>query len=560
MQPMNWFHKGIVTAAIFSAAAIFCLAPVGAARAQDATGELTIGPPQAVHLAPAQRDRASEERQRINFLSAMSNTEEHHIGVPVKPAELAPGQRGLVVQPRPLALRAGGGVTVTGKIDVTDKAQMDYDYVSPIAEASSAKAGNTILVTFNWGAVWSTDGGQTFTRLDPFALFGRPEGGAGFCCDQLALYVPSHQLLVWLMQGDADMEEKKGNTIRIMVAHGDDIAKRNFHFYDFTPKTVGHGTGEWFDFPDLAYSDGNLFMAFNRFDFGEQEKWLGSSVFRMPLDKLSTYEGFQYQYFNSDPQNGEFSVRFTQGADDKMFWGTTAAADMLLVREWRDADPQPGMVRQVAVAPFTEPTEGSVAGSEGPNGNPWLNRADARLTGGWVTDKTIGFTWTSGKIDKAEGNGGKYPYPHIRIAIVDRAAVEAGGSDPLKPIAEPHIWNSETAFAYPSAAPNGNGDVGLSMFYGGPKNYPSAAVGVLKPDADGKWNATLSFLAKSETTPRCATKGGVDDSCGKWGDYMSVRADADKPDGWYVAAHNETDHGGKERPKVSVTFGTFAAN
>ena len=109
----------------------------------------------------------------------------------------------------------------------------------------------------------------------PFALFEKPESGVGFCCDQLAIYVPKHDLMVWLMQGEADMEEKKGNTIRIMVAHGDDIAKRNFHFYDFTPNVVGHPTGEWFDFPDLAFSDGHLFMAFNRFDFGEHGAMAG---------------------------------------------------------------------------------------------------------------------------------------------------------------------------------------------------------------------------------------------------------------------------------------------
>ncbi len=556
MLAMTWLRKEIVTAC---AAALLCLATTGSPRAQEATGELTIGPPQAVHLAPAQRDRASEERQRFNFLSAMSNTEEHHVGVPLKEAKIPAGQRSLGNQPAPQAVRAAAGVTITSKIDVTAKAEMDYNYVSPIAEASSAKAGNTMLVTFNWGALWSTDGGQTFTRLDPYALFGRPEGGVGFCCDQLALYVPGHDLMVWLMQGEPDRETKEGSTIRIMVAHGDDIAKRNFHFYDFTPKTVGHPTGEWFDFPDLAFTDNNLFIAFNRFDFSDPEKWLGSSVFRMPLDKLSTYKGFQYQYFNSPPENGEFSVRFTQGASDAMYWGTAPASDTLLVRKWPDAAGQPGPVRQVAVSPFTEPNEKTIAGSEGPSGQPWLKRADARLTAGWVTDKTLGFGWTSGKIEEAAGNGGKFAYPHVRLAVIDRAAVDAAGSDPVKPIAEPHIWNSGLAFAYPSASPAANGDVGLSVFFGGPKNYPSAAVGVLKPDASGKWGATLTLLAKSETTPRCVTKDGVDDTCGKWGDYMSVRTDPDKPASWYVAAHTETDHGGNEQPKISVTYGAFSA-
>ncbi len=562
MTAQGWLRKDatrIVSTAC--AAIVFCLATGSASRAQDTTGKMTIGAPQAVTLPAAQRDRASEERQQKNFLSAMSNTEEHHLNVPVRMNKIPPGQRSLAEQPRPMAVEAAAGVTVTNRIDVTAKAQMDYNYVSPIAEASSAKDGNNILVTFNWGAAWSTDAGQTFTRLDPYALFGEPEGGNGFCCDQLALYVPSHDLMVWLMQGDADTQEKKPNTIRIMVAHGDDIAKRNFHFYDFTPTNVEHPEGEWFDFPDLAYTNGYLYMAFNRFNFDEKEKWLGSSVFRMPLDKLSTYEGFEYQYFNSDPENGEFSVRFTQGGDDKMFWGTAPSNNLILVREWPDAAAQPGPIREVGIEPYTEPSDKPATGPESPNGNPWLKRADSRLTAGWATDKTIGFAWTSGRIDDAEGNGGKFPYPHIRMAVIDRAAVEAGGTDTLKPIAEPHIWNSNMAFAYPSAAPNKNGDVGLSMFYGGPNMYPSAAVGVLKPDQNGKWDATLTQLAQGQITPRCITKTGVDETCGEWGDYMSVRADPNDPNGWYVAAHTEVDHGGAgEQPKVAVTLGTFTAN
>ena len=324
------FPKDVVkVAAIAGAAFLLCSAASGVARAQEATGQLSMGPAQAVHIPLLQLQRSGNEQKR-DFLASMSNIDEHHIAVPLKVAKVPFGQRSSQpVQPRPQAV-SKGGVTVNSKIDVTAKALMDYNYVSPIAEASAAKAGNTTLVTFNWGAVFSNDGGKTFSRLDPFALFGKPENSPGFCCDQLAMYIPKHDLLVWLMQGDADTKDKLGNTIRLMVAHGSDIAQHNFHFYDFTPKTVGHGSGEWFDFPDLAYSDNNLFMAFNRFDFGDPEKALGSTVIRMPLDKLATYGGFQYQYFNSAIDNGEFSVRFTQGADNTMFWASSPATDELL--------------------------------------------------------------------------------------------------------------------------------------------------------------------------------------------------------------------------------------
>src|SRR5207244_1541548 len=42
---------------------------------------------------------------------------------------------------------------------------------STIAEPSGASSGNVVLVSANWSAAYSTDGGTTFTQLDPTTVF-----------------------------------------------------------------------------------------------------------------------------------------------------------------------------------------------------------------------------------------------------------------------------------------------------------------------------------------------------------------------------------------------------
>ena len=63
------------------------------------------------------------------------------------------------------------------------------------------------------------------------------------------------------------------------------------------------------------------------------------------------------------------------------------------------------------------------------------------------------------------------PQPFVKIARVDDQTLDTVG--------EYHIWNSAYAFAYPSLARDPNGEIGVSVAFGGPSNYASTTVGYL---------------------------------------------------------------------------------
>ena len=63
-----------------------------------------------------------------------------------------------------------------------------------------------------------------------------PNDYGGFCCDQLALYDPSRNLWIWVLQYKPD--QAGNNAIRLAVARGDAaLAAGKFHYWDLTPSS-----------------------------------------------------------------------------------------------------------------------------------------------------------------------------------------------------------------------------------------------------------------------------------------------------------------------------------
>jgi hypothetical protein len=518
--------------------------------ADEAFTTAVLPAPQEADLSARAPQRASQE-QVARYREKLDRIRTHHVELPTREAAVPFSNfRSLnapMVKPRNEALFSDG-IDVQTKIAASSLAKMDYSYVSPVAEPSAAIQGNNMLVTFNWGAVWSGDGGKSFSQLDPFALFETPAPavGQGFCCDQVALYVPSHKLMIWLMQGSAD---DKGNTIRLLFAKDGDIALRKWRVHDFSPASIGNWENQWFDYPDMATTDKHLFISFNVFRTSNN-RFTRSVVLRFSLDELASYGTVNVGALSD---TDDFSPRFSQGAKNRMYWAVHKDTATLSVRSWADSAAQPERRKAVEIERWVRPSDESVAGSEGPNGRPWLKRLDGRITAGWATTDIVGFAWSSGKIAPEPGRAA-YPFPHVRVALLRQSDLEtATGS--ITPLEEPHIWNSLAAMAYPAAAPNSEGTVGLSLYFGGPKHYPSNAIGILRKQDSG-WGAVLTVLATGTNTPRCRKSDGIDNACGAFGDYIGVRPQVADPKGWYVAVHTPEDTRDVE-PKVVVTLGLF---
>ena len=71
------------------------------------------------------------------------------------------------------------------------------------------------MATANRYVSYSTDGGDTFTSLDPTTIFDNTADG-GFCCDQIVQYAPSIDRFIWLMQFSTGTDGK--NRLRIAAA------------------------------------------------------------------------------------------------------------------------------------------------------------------------------------------------------------------------------------------------------------------------------------------------------------------------------------------------------
>jgi hypothetical protein len=455
------------------------------AKSATAAAPKRVMAPMAMRFQPPTNPQAERDRREARLRM-------HHLKGPLQIVPRGPlaAMAPAIAQTEVTAPGGAGPVQLVVNTALPDSATNDI--TSHVDEPSTAARGQEVLFTGNWYAAFSTDAGATFSYVNPETTFPAIPNQP-FCCDQVALYDASHDLMIWLLQ---HVNDQNGNTLRIAVAHGADIAAQAWRYYDFTPQNVGTWNGEWFDFPDLAVGDKYLYATSNTFTTAS-DTFRRAVILRLPLDKLAAYQGFTYNYFDS---TADFSLRPTQGATDTMYFGGHVATNKLRVFTWPEVGTSLSSA-DVTVAVWSDSTR--VA--PGPDGKDWLGRADGRVTAAWVSGNTAGFGWTAAQ-------DASFPFPQVRVALVDRSSKALTG--------EPHIWNRNYAFGYPAAAPNSDGVVGLSVHYGGGSQlHPSHAVGIL----DGT-SLTWRLLATANGTNGPSTN--------KWGDYLAVRRHGSEAKTW----------------------------
>lgn len=158
--------------------------------------------------------------------------------------------RGVTTVPTVKASPVQGITEVTDPSIVfeTNRALSDTEtnnITSEVSEPSLAVRGPEILITANWFAAFSTNNGATFTYVNPDTTFPQIPTQP-FCCDQVAVYVPKHDVMFWYLQY---VQDGAGNTGRLAVAQGPDIATQQWRFYDFTPRASGTGITSGLTFP-----------------------------------------------------------------------------------------------------------------------------------------------------------------------------------------------------------------------------------------------------------------------------------------------------------------------
>lgn len=395
-----------------------------------------------------------------------------------------------------------------------------------VGEPSLGMREGQILFTGNWYVARSADRGVTWEGFDPSDYFSH-NPLTPFCCDQSVLYVPKHDLFVWLLQYE---KSASANTLRVAVKRGSmPLDAAEWFTWDLSPTDVNEEwTKEWFDYNHLAATDRHLFIASNVFGLGGK-KVFRSVVIRVPFDALlrSMDHGDSLELsFLAESDSGTF--RCTLGARGTMYIAGQRDTQSLRIFAWPDEEEHP-TVRDVPVSEWIDGLDGYSA--PGPDAREWLKRADDRITAAWLANGRVGFMWSVDRIDD------RRPFPYVRVAILEEQT--------FRVVAEPDIWSKDYAHAWPDACPDENGVVGITVFRGGGALYPSHTVGVL----DGA-TTTWTLL---ETI--AGTSGPSDK---KWGDYLTCRAQSPHGNGWIAAGY--TLQGGASVDRVEPFAVLFHAS
>ena len=384
---------------------------------------------------------------------------------------------------------------------------------SRTTEPTFANSGHIVFGTGNWYAALSTDGGQTFSYLNPYTTF--PASFGGFCCDQIVVYDPSRDIFLWFLQYVSSGPAGSGqNIFRLAAARPQDAAAGNWWYYDF----ISAINTEW-DYPDMCLSNDYVWITTNRGPYAGtfvNDAWM----FKMPLDPISAGAAFSYSFLDlgSVPLSN-LSLRCTRGAWETMYFGSHNTLSQVRIFRWAEDSGTIFWDDVNLSAAWFNPTHSC----PGPDGRNWCGFDDGRIKAGWVSRDRIGFLWGS-----AQGGGFTWPYVEaVRVRESDRAYLD-----------RPYVWSSGIAYAYPAAAPNARGDVGVGLFYGSGSIHPSFAVGV-----DDDFSRAAGY-----TPPPWYLGYGVSGTTGpnvnRWGDYISVQPFAPTSLGWTAAGFTLQGTGG----------------
>jgi hypothetical protein len=148
------------------------------------------------------------------------------------------------------------------------------------AEPSGASGGGVVFVSANWTAAYSTNGGSTFTVIDPTTIF--PADAIGFCCDQVVQYVPSIDRFIWLLQGSGGMRIASASPAQIINSGG-----TAWTYWNLGVGIFGQPAGTGFDYPDVSVGTNSLYLSWDvGFPACPAGCNSGFEVVRIPLSQI----------------------------------------------------------------------------------------------------------------------------------------------------------------------------------------------------------------------------------------------------------------------------------
>ena len=397
------------------------------------------------------------------------------------------------------------------------------------ADISGGDSGDVVMMTGNWYAQYSTDGGNTFTTINPTTIFPNTLAG-GFCCDQIIQYAPSIDRFIWLLQYS---QAGSGiNAYRLASASPQDIIDSNctaWTYWDLTSGSFNIGT-DWMDYPSLSLGNNSLYISFDVLDTTpDSTADNGLLIVRVPLDEIQQSITINYWYTNPADSAVAWGSNVSQNTGNEVFWGGHIDNSTIRVFSWAE-NSNTYFWRSVDVRNWPNNT----LSSTGPNGNNWFgwgfpNNAIIGIT---RRQNEVWMAWTASSGDGGSG-GFNFPHPHVQVVkinIGDYSVIE-----------QMQVWNPDLAFGYPSLTTNSDNEVGIVLGWGGGGSLnANSAVGIMGDFVvwyrDGStWTHT------------------------RWGDYVTARQSA--PDGrlfagfGFVIIQDATTTAGHRFDPYFVRFG-----
>jgi hypothetical protein len=423
------------------------------------------------------------------------------------------------------------------------------------AMQSPPLAQDVVFAAGNINAAFSIDGGGSFTTIDPTTIFdftdgsGNPIDGGGLCCDQVVQYVPTINRYVWLMLTRPRRVANRGipvgpNRMRIAVASPQDIVESGatrWRFFDLTPATFTWDDSRWFDYPDLSYGNGNLYVSASVIDPNapDMRTARGLAVARITLADVRDASPMPVEFMPPEFSDVAAQGRLVQHAGDTAFWAGHVTDRRVRVFSWPESAATASQ-HDVDIYPWS----GGDYTSLDPEGRNWLPlrqhgtiRAGTRRAGtGAPGDRPqeVWLAWMAGR-------DASFPQPYIEVLRID--------AETFTYISELPVWNPAYVFAYPSLTVNADHEVGMAAAWGGVgANYGNTAVGILG-------DFVLWITGMSDTSAQLLVPRGTDRELEPmFGDYLTVRThwpDAYLYSGYTYRVMRDADNPGQCEPSVA---------
>jgi hypothetical protein len=478
-------------------ASIFAGLPISTVEAQSgAVGHGQTGPGKRIpfkaererpQLTPEQKKRLQEESLRHPYPGPPE---------PEAPASQAPAAAPTLPQTDILGI--GGTFTI---FQQTVQTQPSTSFA---AETQAATNGPIVFYSANWFASFSTDGGASFTFVDPYTQFGRLDDG--FCCDQTVIYDQTRDLMIWQLQYGFSQSTGKGSYL-LAFANPASVASAGWCTYEFNPGNFNLGSGRSLDRPSVALSSNFVWYSANIYTEPDA-RWEQTVMWRIPLDVAANCPSLAFDYF----LDTRFHFTPVQGATDTMYWAniSTFPTGTIRIYQWAEADSGPSSTGvNVSAWPNVRPRL-----CPGPDGLNWCDRADKRQATGWISNGVIGFMWSA---SQGMGGLGDFPWPYVHVARFN-------ASTPPTLIDEPIIWNASGAWIFPEVGVNDRGDIAGTLYFGGGVYFPYMTALI------------LDDLSSAPPPPwEVYGFGSSDAGADRWGDYYSSRRNGSNGNTWVIS-------------------------